>query len=362
MPSTQSVPTERVITPAPLGRPRSRGGPGRAILIMLLCLYPLGLLGLSLLHWLAPQQVGPLALSQVLAPFLYLPGLALVPFMLLRGAGPLRGLLLACAVVYGLRFMPHVALTAPQADPAAAHLEVMSWNVYALNGQVEGLQEFLRSKPADVVALEEFSGRWIADDEVLRQVYPYQLIYPLGCPSGVVLLSTYPIVARSGLDTRLEIRQMLPMCWARLDLGNGRTLIFMGAHPQSPDPVPRACLRGNALCYDTTDRDREIARIREQIDGFLATGEPLLIAGDFNTTEREPAYRDLAAGLQDSYRTVGSGNGSTWTPIRFLRLGIPLLRIDYLLASPTVTPLGMTTDCTPRGSDHCLVRGRFEIK
>jgi exonuclease III len=41
---------------------------------------------------------------------------------------------------------------------------------------------------------------------------------------------------------------------------------------------------------------------------------------------------------------------------------MPLLRIDYLLASPAVTPLSMTTDCTPRGSDHCLVRGRFEIK
>ena len=98
------------------------------------------------------------------------------------------------------------------------------------------------------------------------------------------------------------------------------------------------------------------------VAGFLDAGEPLVFVGDFNTSEREPAYGDLSAGLQDVYRTVGSGNGSTWTQLRLLRLGIPLLRIDYLMASPNVTPLSMTTDCTPRGSDHCIVRGHFEIK
>jgi endonuclease/exonuclease/phosphatase (EEP) superfamily protein YafD len=351
-----------VIVPGQQAGVRSRIGPGRKILITLLCLYPLGLLGLSLLHWLAPQRIGLLALSQVLAPYLFLPALALVPFMLLRGAGPLRGLLVLCGLVYAGRFMPHVTLSPPRADPAALQITAMSWNVYALNGQVEGLQELLRSKPADLVALHEFNGRWIADDEVLRERYPYQLRYPQSCPSGIVLLSAYPIVARNPSEVNVPIREMLPMCWARLDLGNGRTLIFVGAHPQSPDPVPRACLRGRALCYNTTVRDREIARIREQIAGLLQTGEPLLFVGDFNTTEREPAYQDLVAGLQDTYRTAGNGPGSTWSQFRLFRLGIPLLRLDYLLASPSVTPLSMTTDCTLRGSDHCIVRGQFQIK
>jgi len=39
-----------------------------------------------------------------------------------------------------------------------------------------------------------------------------------------------------------------------------------------------------------------------------------------------------------------------------------LLRIDYMFTSPNVTPLATSTDCTPRGSDHCIVHGEFEVK
>ncbi len=357
-----SLNNKRIIVADPPAVVRPRVGWGRRVVVALLSLYPLAVLGLSAVHWLAPRRTGPLALSQVLAPYLFLPLLVLVPLLFLRGAGVLRGLLLLCAVVYGLRFMPHITLTAPSADPAARQITAMSWNVYSYNGQSEGLQEYLRSKPADLVALHEFTGRWIADDEVLRQQYPYQLRYPDSCPSGIVLLSSYPILASNLSEIGVPIRDMLPMCWARIDLGNGRTMVFVGAHPQSPDPVPRACLRRSAECYDTTARDGEITRIHAQIDGLLQDGEPLLFGGDFNTTEREPAYQDLVAGLQDTYRTGGNGPGSTWSPLRLVGLEIPLLRIDYLMTSPNLTTLSMTTDCTLRGSDHCIVRGQFEIK
>ena len=241
--------SKRVILRPRQTRVRPRIGWGRKLFLALLAPIRWRCWGCRWFTWLAPQRAGPLALSEVLAPFLFLPLLALLPFMLLRGAGPLRGLLLLCAVVYGCASC-RIALAAPQADPAAFHIDVMSWNVYALNGQVEGLQEFLQSKPADVVALHEFSGQWIAGDEVLRQQYPYQSIYPNTCPSGIVLLSAYPILEQNAFEAGVPIRRMLPMCWARLDLGGGRTMVVMGAHPQSPDPVPRACLRGTAQCYN----------------------------------------------------------------------------------------------------------------
>ncbi len=357
-----SLKTERIITPGTQTGVQPRVSRGRKIGLALLSLYPLALLGLSAVQWLAPQRVGPLALSQVLAPYLFLPLLVLLPFLLLRGAGVLRGLLLLCALVYGLRFMPHFTLAASSADPAALSITAMSWNVYFWNGQSAGVQEFLHSKPADIVALHEVTGGWIADDEVLHQQYPYQLTYPDACTPGIALLSAYPILDHNAFVMNRHNDLVLPMCWARLDLGNGQTMVFMGAHPQSPDNAPRACVRGNPLCYQTADRDEQIVTIRQAVDGFLQAGEPLLFVGDFNTTEREPAYGNLVAGLQDTYRTVGSGNGSTWSPLRLVGLGIPLLRIDYLMASPNSTPLSMTTDCTFRGSDHCLVLGQFEIK
>jgi exonuclease III len=38
-----------------------------------------------------------------------------------------------------------------------------------------------------------------------------------------------------------------------------------------------------------------------------------------------------------------------------------VLRIDYLLASPELRPLNVSSDCTPRGSDHCLVNALLEL-
>jgi exonuclease III len=38
-----------------------------------------------------------------------------------------------------------------------------------------------------------------------------------------------------------------------------------------------------------------------------------------------------------------------------------LLRIDYLLSTPDLRPLHASADCTPRGSDHCIVRAEFEL-
>ena len=38
------------------------------------------------------------------------------------------------------------------------------------------------------------------------------------------------------------------------------------------------------------------------------------MVGDFNVTEREPAYNDLSTGLVDAYHVVGTGTGTTWRP------------------------------------------------
>ncbi len=94
---------------------------------------------------------------------------------------------------------------------------------------------------------------------------------------------------------------------------------------------------------------------------MLNSGDPLILAGDFNITDREPAYRDLSNGLTDAWRKVGAGLGSTWRPSLLMGQQVGLLRIDYLFSSPNVMPLNMAVDCTPRDSDHCVVVGRFEI-
>ncbi len=62
----------------------------------------------------------------------------------------------------------------------------------------------------------------------------------------------------------------------------------------------------------------------------------VVMLGDLNTTEREPAYSELSAGLRDSHLDAGLGPGLTWGPDRFGFLPFGLLRIDYILVSPQI--------------------------
>ena len=91
----------------------------------------------------------------------------------------------------------------------------------------------------------------------------------------------------------------------------------------------------------------------------MARGENVLVLGDFNLTEREQAYGELARGLQDAQRVAGSGWGATWAPQQAGGSDRPLLRIDYQLAGPGLRPVVFGVDCAPRGSDHCLLRGKY---
>src|SRR5437870_5649289 len=133
-------------------RPRRRRC--RSILIALLVAYPILLLAISLVNTIEPKRTGLLALSEVFAPYLFLPLLLLAPFALMRGTRLLRVMLLICMVVFCVRFLPRLVEAAPQSDPGAIHLSAMQWNVLA-GGQYGRIMEVLRAKPASIVSLVE---------------------------------------------------------------------------------------------------------------------------------------------------------------------------------------------------------------
>jgi exonuclease III len=113
---------------------------------------------------------------------------------------------------------------------------------------------------------------------------------------------------------------------------------------------------------DPASRDATIRELRAAAGWLRRPGEPLLLVGDWDVTEREPAYNDLTYGLYDAQALVGTGAGNTWRPGRFKGLPFGLLRIDYLLSTPAIVPLQTWVDCAPRGSDHCILSGRFAVE
>ena len=323
-------------------------------------IYPGLLLFLSLVHWFFPQRSGVLAFTQVFAPFLWGPLLFLTPLLFFKGAVRFRLLMLACGLVWCVRFFPALNLFTSDLDAGAFQFDIITWNVYINNPQLDKVRDYLHTHPAQIVAMQETNGDFLANDPLITKVYPYRLIIGHSPIRGLVILSSFPITASNYPNGQYIESNELKLLWARLDLGQGRAMTVATVHPYRPNAWGEGCSR--PFCFEPSMRDQQLTQLRSQLNPLLQTGEPLMLVGDFNTTEREPAYQDFSQGLQDAQKKAGTGWGGTWGKVWKLGDKLALLRIDYLFSTSNVTPLHTAVDCTDRGSDHCLVYGRFEVK
>lgn len=339
---------------------RVQGGAGAGVLNLILSLYPVLVVALTLLSLSSPARSGLLAVAQIFAPHLFLPLLLIVPFAFRRGGfgiGFLRVALILCALLFCFRYMPAFAASQPPADRSAPKLSVMTWNVFTGNRREDSIRDLLFEKPADVVAIQEADWRSLEDDALAA--YPYRLVLPADVPPGMAILSAYPIIDSGILDGDHSLWDIPRLMWARLDVG-GQVVTIVNAHPISPYYSGKLC--SLPICFDPGLRDRQIAAMHaEVIAPLIASGEPFILAGDYNVTEREPAYSDLTEGLTDSFKAAGVGIGTTWRPPFIMSQPFGFLRIDYLFSGPAAVPLSISTDCTPRSSDHCIVVGEFAL-
>lgn len=330
----------------------------RALAALAGALLAFSIVGLCVVHLVSPQRDGPLALSQILAPHLFL---LLVPFLVLaltRGVSGrlLRLGLVAAALTFTIRFVPGwipLSGSSPAAAAGAHRLGVLTWNLELGQPDPDAVVARLRASDAAVIGLVELTphhAQAIERDAVLAARYPTMDLRPMDGSLGIGLLSTLPSVEpprRTGDP---------PVLVGRLDAGDGSTLAVVVAHPL-PGTIDLAAGDLIPVDYDATSRDRHLDQVRAIVEPILHRGEPLLLIGDFNVVDREPGYGELAAGLTDAQRAVGVGPGHTWRPGRLEWLPFGLLRIDYLFSANGVAPVTVGVDCTPRGSDHCIVEG-----
>lgn len=323
---------------------------------MLQCIglgYSLALLGLSLIHYFSPQRSGWVALTQIVAPYLFFPLLLFVPFAILRGWAMwgLRIGLALCTIVFVRRFPLdwNREILAPPSNFRT--FAVMHWNVKTSNPQEQDFHQYLLAQEVDVVALGECDWTSIAQDINLAKRYPYRLLRPAdGAPPGIALLSKYPIEAYGVLQKPMQAWDIPRVLWARLNVGPAQSLVVVVAHPRPPQLFNVEC---GFICAE--QRDAQIAAVADLVANFVAHGESVLLLGDLNLTEREIAYTDVTAVLNDVHNEVGKGWGHTWGTLGIL----PLLRIDYLMATESIVPFSLDVDCNAPGSDHCSVFGQF---
>ncbi len=211
--------------------------------------------------------------------------------------------MLACMLVFCVRFPPRLVSAAPASDPGALHLSAMQWNVKE-GGQYDQIMEVLRQKPASIISLVEADWDRLSRDPEVAALYPYRWGVRSERPgSGQVLLTTYPIIEEGMLEAPPGVWDMPRVVWARLDVGSGHSVVVVVAHPQPGSFCSRRTFPQS--CYVTATRDKRLAAINAFVQPYLKNGDLLLMLGDFNVTEREPAYNDLSAGLVDAQRAVG---------------------------------------------------------
>lgn len=238
-------------------------------------------------------------------------------------------------------------------------IRVATMNHWMGNTDYDGLVEKIREIDADLVFIQEvtpvsatvFDGR-------LTEEYPYRWWLSMNVSRSFtqMVLSKYPLHDPQQVQ-RAPILQMM------VDLGD-REFMFMGVHLRAPRVV-RECEEPVAIClphYSSASRDYDYPTLfaaLEQVD------EPLVVAGDFNTSDTEHWYNALAMQLQDAYAETNWGFGFTF-PVahpenQWSLFPSRLVRIDYVWTKGGVEPVRSWIDCSVPVTDHCAMIAELSI-
>jgi vancomycin resistance protein VanJ len=251
-------------------------------------------------------------LLNVFGLWLYLPLPLLVVFALF--ARPrLAALLLAVPLVcfgweYGPQFLPRPRPAVAEGRP----LRVMSWNVLFSNNDVTSVGKTILEQQADVVGLQEL-GYWQAArlERMMAGRYPYRVLHPGGA-GGLGVWSRYPIV---------QVDETKPWgvgcsCQRMVLDVQGQRIQLINAHPQAPQyklrywkPLRWAPFFLVPHSFDAAEQDIPIRTIVGDVQERSA---PMIVVGDFNTSDRQPNYWLLRRYLKDAFREAGTGFGLTY--------------------------------------------------
>lgn len=318
-------------------------------LIYLLDGYNFFLIAYLILRVLAGSRWWWSGLLHTFALWLFLP-LILVSLiaLFLRGKRT-AGLSLLLLLIGLLRFAP-LPVGHLSASDEAHDLRVLTFNTWILNPQFADSLDWVLAQDADVLILQELVGSHLDHIPEILALYPHQA-YVEG---NVQLFSRFPFVESETVwiedaavwrEGRLAVRAVIDV--------NGQAVTVYGVHLSLPvRENPHFNLRTGIdtldfiLHYDETHRNNQILNLVERIQ---TETNPVILAGDFNTSHNSPILGNLTAiGMRDAFRAVGADWGMSWS---HNPPDLPLLRIDYIWSSDELSPLRIQRGGFI-GSDH----------
>lgn len=296
-------------------------------------------------------QLWPVQLSEVFAAWALLP----VPFLLIALAFGRRywyGLALLIPMLwlgnaYGGQFVPRLG-EAAYADGGARTLRVMTFNTW-LNADESGeLAAKVTEWQPDVMAFQEVWPPFDSNLEALSEQWPYQVHAVVRGVTSMALLSKWPIVS---YDTDHDWQGC--HCTEFLLDWDGELVRVIAVHIRAPSLGVRN-YREVPIRVQGFDASVQAVSYAALLPRIERSQEPLIVMGDFNTTERQEGYQLLyAAGLRDAHEEVGFGFGFTY-PAPFSRvkwLPVSLIRIDHVFFDSSWRAIDTWTSSL-MGSDH----------
>ncbi len=275
-------------------------------------------------------------LGNYLAPWLFMAlAPALVVALMARRPWLVR-ILALLTLVFAVRYWPLLIprLSLLRAESSTSELRVMTFNVNYANRNVPAISSLILAESPDVIAFQELTGRLAVPlRNELRAEYPYfQYDYSQGLTA---LMSRYPLTIQPVPLTVSHTQR------AAVETPDG-TVEIWNVHLST------------AISQDGWEWQKGMATvIAEEIGNEPG---PMILLGDFNTTDQTENYRLIADRLNDVHWAVGRGFAFTFPDIRQPVDGAPVLRpvvrIDHIFTSEHFAPQEIYVAASSYGSDH----------
>jgi len=232
--------------------------------------------------------------------------------------------------VCGFHVLPWHFGRAEASTDAGPALRILLANVLTSNEDYTRIVRLVERERPDIVVAQETNDAWVRALAVLRSDYPYVETRPREDNFGMALYSRVPFkdLRTVTLDRRFFVEALV----ATLSTEVG-TVSFMSVHTLPP------FRQDYAMC-----RNIELDAVRAWA---VLEDNPVIIAGDLNTTPWSPYYADLidSTGLRNTRQ--GFGVLGTWPNVPGW-LAIPL---DHILVSHDFKTIAFRRG-PDIGSDH----------
>ncbi|MDX1522528.1 MAG: endonuclease/exonuclease/phosphatase family protein, partial [Anaerolineae bacterium] len=265
----------------------------------------------------------------VLIPGLVLAGLARRVWLGVTLAIPT----LLISLTFAPLFLPRPTLAQAGSTP----LKVMSYNKLWRNGNINAMQDLIRQEDPDIILLQEIYPKTARKlKERLADDYPDSELHLAYDPYLYqAIISRYPLTPAASAPKHGRVQKVT------VHTPDGPIAVW-NVHPHPPLPWSR--------------QYREIARL---VDDIAAVEGPLIVGGDFNTTDQAETYRMINQHLANAHWEAGWGFGFSFPSTHRRFKGVvplpSLIRIDHIFYSDHFYALTAGTVARSGGSDHLPV-------